>query len=89
MNLRTEGVGGIMIIRIFDLELVTDSSEGLDRNTELLIVILGFIGICLYLNWFYTLLALGILSIIIGSLMFDKSFDEIEKQIKEQSNGNS
>ena len=47
-----------------------------------------FIGFCLYLNWLNTLLILGILTLILGSLKFDKSFNAKEKEIKEQNNGN-
>lgn len=76
-----------MIIRFFDLDLVIENKEGNGSSSEWLVVILGFIGFCLYLNWLYTLVILGILTLILGSLMFDKSFNTIEKEIKEQSNG--
>lgn len=46
-----------------------------------------FIVFCLYLNWLYTLLILAVLTIIFGCLMFDKNFNETEKQLKEQTNG--
>lgn len=51
---------------------------------EWFVMMFIFIVFCLYLNWFYTLLSLGILTLILGSLMFDKSFNVIEKEIKEQ-----
>ena len=50
---------------------------------EWLLMMFIFIVFCLCLNWFYTLLSLGILTLILGSLMFDKSFNAIEKKIKE------
>lgn len=55
---------------------------------EWLVMMFIFIIFCLYLNWLYTLLVLGILTLILGSLMFDKSFNAIEKEIEEQNNGN-
>lgn len=55
---------------------------------EWFVMMFIFIVFCLYLNWLYTLLVLGILTLILGNLMFDKSFNVIEKEIKEQSNGN-
>ena len=76
-----------MIISFFGLDLVIENNEGVETRSEWLVVILGFIGFCLYLNWLYTLLILGILILILGSLMFDKSFNAIEKEIKEQNNG--
>lgn len=75
-----------MIIRFFDLDLIVENKEGNGSSSEWLVVILGFIGFCLYLNWLYTLLILGISTLILGSLMFDKSFNEINKDIKEQNN---
>ena len=50
---------------------------------EPLILMFVFVCICLYFNWLYTLLVLGILTLILGSLMFDKSFNAIEKEFKE------
>ncbi len=50
---------------------------------EWFVMMFIFIVFCLYLNWLYTLLVLGILTLILGSLMFDKSFNVIEKEIKE------
>ena len=55
---------------------------------ERFVMMFIFIVFCLYLNWLYTLLVLGILTLILGSLMFDKSFNVIEKEIKEQNDGN-
>ena len=54
---------------------------------EWLLMMFIFIVFCLCLNWFYTLLSLGILTLILGSLMFDKNFNETEKQLKDQNNG--
>lgn len=53
---------------------------------EWLVMMFIFIVFCLYLNWLYTLLVLGILTLILGNLMFDKSFNVIEKEIKELEN---
>ena len=55
---------------------------------EWLVMMFIFIVFCLYLNWLYTLLILAVLIIILGYLMFDKNFNETEKQLKEQNNGN-
>ena len=54
---------------------------------EWFVMMFIFIVFCLYLNWLYTLLVLGILTLILGSLMFDKSFNVIEKEIKELEDG--
>lgn len=77
-----------MIIRFFDLDLVFENNEGVGTSNDWIVVILGFIVVCLWLNWLYTLLVLGVLTIVVGSLMFDKSFNAIEKEIKEKNNGN-
>ena len=73
-----------MIIHFFELDLVIENKEGVGTSNDWIVVILGFIAICLWLNWLYTLLVLGVLTIVVGSLMFDKSFDKINKDIKEQ-----
>lgn len=75
------------MISFFGLDLIIENKEGNGTKCEWLFVILGFIGFFLYLNWLYTLIVLGILTLILGSLIFDKSFNAIEKEIKEQNNG--
>lgn len=56
---------------------------------EWLVMMFIFIVFCLYLNWLYTLLILAVLIIILGCLMFDKSFNVIEKEeLKELVDGN-